>query len=80
MVVYFEGAIGTTQEVSNLPAGGTILIQSDEDLTLAWFDPNTKAYGETQAISEPQGELKCPSYKALIGTTTTANIRIVAGA
>lgn len=77
--VFFEGPITTEQVVANLPQGGVIYVQTDADLTVAWFDPNTGAYGATQAIVAPGDEVSCPSYKAKFGTATTANIRIVAG-
>jgi hypothetical protein len=63
-----EGLVTASKDVPNMPMGRTVFIQTDAELSLAWFDPNTKAFGE---------EVSVPSYKARITTATTANIRIV---
>lgn len=79
MTGFFEGEIDTEQVVANLPQGGVIYVQTDADLTIAWWNPNTKAYGDPQTISTPGDEVSVPSWKAKFTTATTANIRIVAG-
>ena len=71
-----EGLVTASKDVPNMPVGRTVFIQTDADLALAWFDPNTKAFGATQAITTPGEEVSVPSYKARITTATTANIRI----
>ena len=71
-----EGLVTATKDVPNMPTGRTVFIQTDADLTIAWFDPNTKMFGATQAINTPGDEVSVPSHKARIATATTANIRI----
>lgn len=77
MILIEEGLVTTSRDVNNMPVGRSVFIQTDAALTIAWYDPNTKAFGATQAISTPGEEVSVPSYKARIGTATTANIRIV---
>lgn len=79
MVSFHEGLITTSEDVANLPQGGVVFVQTDADLTVAWWDPNTKAFGATEAIAAPGDEVSCPSWKARFATATTANIRIVSG-
>lgn len=80
MILIHEGLVTSSTDVPNMPVGRTVFIQTDAALTLAWFDPNTGAFGATQSISTPGEEVSVPSYKARIGTATTANIRIVLSA
>lgn len=80
MILIHEGLVTASTDVPNMPVGRTVFIQTDAALTLAWFDPNTGDFGATQSISTPGEEVSVPSYKARIGTATTANIRIVLSA
>lgn len=77
MILIHEGLVTASQDVPNMPVGRTVFIQTDADLTIAWFDPNTGNFGATQAITTPGEEVSVPSHKARIGTAGTANIRIV---
>lgn len=77
MNVIDEGLVTLTKDVPNMPQGRTVMIQTDAALSIAWFDPNTKTFGATQAIAAPGEELSVPSWKARITTASTANIRII---
>lgn len=77
MILIDEGLVTASKDVPNMPTGRTVFIQTDADLDIAWFDPNTGTFGATQAIATPGEEVSVPSYKARITTATTANIRIV---
>lgn len=75
-VLVDEGLVTSEKVVPNFPAGKTVFIQTDADLEIAWWDPNTKTYGATQAIATPGDEFSVPSHKAKLTTATTANFRI----
>ena len=60
-----------------MPVNRIAFIQTDAEVTIAWWDKNTESYGATQTIAVPGDEVSCPSYRAQI--VGAANIVVALG-
>ena len=78
-VLFFDDEIDGTTEVRTMPQGGVAYIQTDEDLTIAWYDRRTKAFGPTQDIEAPGEEVSCPSNHCRLVSLAAAQVRITPG-
>lgn len=66
--------------VHNLPVGGEVLINTDADLSVEFFDPETKSYFSPVSVPAPGGYLGTPSARAKITASSSTKIRIVSDA
>jgi lysophospholipase L1-like esterase len=63
--------------VPNFPTGREVIVQTDADLLLEFWNPADEAFGEALAVSAPQAVVICPSAKVRITTATTADVNVV---
>ena len=80
MVEFFRGAVDGATKVNTLPQGGVIYLQTDQEITIEFWNPAAGAYGAAETIAVPGDEISCPSNKArLTNTGSAANVTISAG-
>lgn len=78
MVEFFRGPVTVSRVIPNLPGNGTINIQTDADLTIAFWNPAAGAFGVAEAIVAPGDEVSCAGTKAQL-TVASANVTITRG-
>jgi len=71
----FEKAFSTSLVVGNMPTGNECIIQTDVDITIAFWNPTASAYDDATAIAAPGGAVLVPHNKAVITAVGDANVR-----
>ena len=60
----------------NFPTGREVIIQTDADLQLEFWNPSAGEFADPLSVSAPQAVVICPSAKVRITTATTANVNV----
>lgn len=71
----YDNEITTTDEVYNLPEGQEVQIHTDDNITIAFWNPRLKAYGPEIDIIPPGNFVGVGHNKARL--TGAANVRIL---
>lgn len=75
--VVFSGEISASSEVSTFPTGEQVIVQTDAEIGIAFWNVPLGDYGQATTISDTVSIIPCPCNKAEITTATTANVHIV---
>jgi hypothetical protein len=63
--------------VTNLPEGSDVTLQTNANLTIAFWNPAAGAFGATATVDSPGKVVTCLHSKAKLALTGTASINIV---
>ena len=76
-MVLYESSFTTSTIVRNLPVCHEVVIQTDADIGVAFWNPVAGAYDDPTVITAPGGILAIPQQKAELTTAATASVRIL---
>lgn len=77
MSIIIRQTITGTATVENFPTGREVVIQTDADLQLEFWNPSAGEFADPLSVSAPQAVMVCPSAKVRITTATSANVNVV---
>ncbi len=72
----FEKPVSGTEVVANMPIGAIVVIQTDVNFDIQFWNPVAQAYDPVTTVTAPGGLLGVPHNQAKL--TGNANVRIVA--
>lgn len=74
MLIY-EKTVAGEDILENMPTGAIVVLQTDVDFDIAFFNPLTDAFDPVTAVTAPGGLLGVPHHIAKI--TGNASVRII---
>ena len=76
MSIIIRQTITGTATAENFPTGREVVIQTDADLQLEFWNPAAGEFADPLSAPAPQAVVVCPSAKVRITTATTANVNV----
>lgn len=77
MNIIIRQTVTGTLTVENFPTGREVIIQTDADLQLEFWNPAAGEFADPLSAPAPQAVVVCPSAKVRITTATSANVNVV---
>lgn len=74
--IHYSATITSSGVIDRMPEGRMANIQCSADITIAFWNPAANAYGATEDLLAPGGQVYCPNSKAQVTTATTSAVTV----